>query len=38
MSQSSEVLVRSSSEGNLADPRELFEKLRGKGFGLAAWI
>ena len=30
-SSTSEILVRSSSEGNIADPRELIEKLRGKG-------
>ena len=28
-SASSEILVRSSSEGNLADPRDIIDKLRG---------
>ncbi|XP_070180609.1 ral GTPase-activating protein subunit alpha-1-like isoform X3 [Littorina saxatilis] len=31
-SSTSEILVRSSSEGNIADPRELIEKLRGASF------
>ncbi|KAK6182371.1 hypothetical protein SNE40_010078 [Patella caerulea] len=31
-SDPSEIMLRSSSEGNIADPRELLEKLRGASF------